>query len=170
MASSAGAFGRSVSIDAPSSSVLLSTEPSTISTRLRAASAALSASCSAARTAVLRDRTTGVAQPLGADPACAIAGTPTGRAVVATRNAVGFTFPAVAIENDLMAMLESEPAQNFCEMNGDGDRADAMAARTMVGRNGTADDLVGLVVFLAGPSAGFVTGQLLHADGGFSAH
>ena len=52
----------------------------------------------------------------------------------------------------------------------DAERAGAMAARTMVGRNGTAADLVGLVVFLAGPSAGFVTGQLLHADGGFSAH
>src|SRR5262249_18692922 len=78
------------------------------------------------RTAVLRDRTTGVATPLGADPVCGIAGTPEGRAVAATRNGVGFTFPAVAVENDLMAMLESAPAENFCEANGAGDHADAL--------------------------------------------
>lgn len=76
--------------------------------------------------AVLRDRLTGVVQPLGADPLCGISGTPNGRAVVGTRSSVGFEFPAIAVENDLMAMLESEPAQKFCEMNGDGDRADAM--------------------------------------------
>ncbi len=83
------------------------------------------------RTAMLRDRTTGVAQPLGADPICPTPGiTPglprTGRAVISSRNAVGFTFPAIAIEDDLMAMLESEPAQGFCEMSADGDRADAV--------------------------------------------
>lgn len=83
------------------------------------------------RTAVLRDRTTGIAQPLGADPICPTPGmTPglprTGRAVVSTRYAVGFTYPAIAVEGDLMAMLESEPAQGFCEMNGDGDRADSV--------------------------------------------
>src|SRR5438128_1186489 len=49
-------------------------------------------------------------------------------------------------------------------------RADALAARTMVGRNGTADDITGLVVFLAGPSAAYVTGQLIFCDGGFSVH
>jgi hypothetical protein len=78
------------------------------------------------RTAVLRDRTTGIAQPLGADPVCSIPGTPTGRAVAATHAAVGFTTPAIAVENDLMAMLESEPAENFCDVNGDGDHADAV--------------------------------------------
>lgn len=76
------------------------------------------------RTAVLRDRVTGIAQPLGAD--CGVASTATGRAVVASRNAVGFTFPAIAVENGVMAMLESEPGQKFCEINGDGDRADAV--------------------------------------------
>jgi NAD(P)-dependent dehydrogenase (short-subunit alcohol dehydrogenase family) len=49
-------------------------------------------------------------------------------------------------------------------------RADALAARTMAGRNGVPDDVAGLAVFLAGPSAAFVTGQLIFADGGFSVH
>jgi NAD(P)-dependent dehydrogenase (short-subunit alcohol dehydrogenase family) len=52
----------------------------------------------------------------------------------------------------------------------DPERAAGMAARTMVGRNGTTEDLEGLVVFLAGPAAGAITGQLLFADLGFSAH
>ena len=48
--------------------------------------------------------------------------------------------------------------------------SDAMAARTMTGTNGAVADLAGLAVFLAGPSAGAVTGQLLYADCGFSVH
>ena len=48
--------------------------------------------------------------------------------------------------------------------------SDAMAARTMTGTNGQVADLEGLAVFLAGPSAGAVTGQLLYADAGFSVH
>lgn len=78
------------------------------------------------RVAVLRNRITGLTQPLGADPLCGITGTPTGRAVASTSSAVGFDVPAIAVEGDLMAMLESEPAENFCELNGDGDRADAV--------------------------------------------
>lgn len=46
----------------------------------------------------------------------------------------------------------------------------AMAARTMTGVNGTVTDLEGLAVFLAGRSAGAITGQLIYADGGFSVH
>ena len=48
--------------------------------------------------------------------------------------------------------------------------SDAMAARTMTGTNGVVADLTGLAVFLAGRSAGAVTGQLLYADAGFSVH
>jgi NAD(P)-dependent dehydrogenase (short-subunit alcohol dehydrogenase family) len=46
----------------------------------------------------------------------------------------------------------------------------AMAARTMTGRNGVVGDIEGLAVFLAGPSAGAITGQLIYADAGFSVH
>lgn len=48
--------------------------------------------------------------------------------------------------------------------------SEAMAARTMTGRNGAVEDLEGLAVFLAGPSAGAITGQLIYADAGFSVH
>jgi gluconate 5-dehydrogenase len=50
----------------------------------------------------------------------------------------------------------------------DPQRAAAMAARTMVGRNGVAEDFAGVAVFLAGPAARYVTGQTVFVDGGFS--
>ncbi|WP_250285839.1 SDR family oxidoreductase [Frankia sp. CiP1_Cm_nod2] len=50
----------------------------------------------------------------------------------------------------------------------DPERATAMAARTMVGRNGELSDLVGAAVFLAGPAAAYITGQTIFVDGGFS--
>jgi gluconate 5-dehydrogenase len=46
---------------------------------------------------------------------------------------------------------------------------EALAARTMVGRNGEPDDFAGAAVFLASPAAGYVTGQAIFVDGGFSA-
>jgi NAD(P)-dependent dehydrogenase (short-subunit alcohol dehydrogenase family) len=48
-------------------------------------------------------------------------------------------------------------------------RSAALAARTMVGRNGTPEDFEGIVVFLASNASGYVTGQLICVDGGFSA-
>ena len=48
-------------------------------------------------------------------------------------------------------------------------RVAAMAARTMVGRNGQAADFAGVAVFLASRAGGYVTGQTLYVDGGFSA-
>ena len=49
-------------------------------------------------------------------------------------------------------------------------RADALAARTMVGRNGLPQDMVGAAIFLAGSAASYITGQSLFVDGGFSVH
>ncbi|MET8766046.1 SDR family oxidoreductase [Streptomyces sp. NPDC004658] len=46
----------------------------------------------------------------------------------------------------------------------------ALAARTMVGRNGLAEDFAGAAVFLAGRASAYVTGQSIHVDGGFSVH
>jgi gluconate 5-dehydrogenase len=48
-------------------------------------------------------------------------------------------------------------------------RMAAMAARTMVGRNGTPADFAGVTVFLASRASDYVTGQTLFVDGGFSA-
>lgn len=50
----------------------------------------------------------------------------------------------------------------------DPQRAAAMAARTMVGRNGEATDFAGLAVFLASPACAYLTGQTIFLDGGFS--
>src|ERR1700689_451636 len=47
-------------------------------------------------------------------------------------------------------------------------RMAAMAARTMVGRNGEPADFAGVAVFLASRASGYVTGQTLYVDGGFS--
>ena len=45
----------------------------------------------------------------------------------------------------------------------------ALAARTMVGRNGSPADFAGVAVFLASRASDYVTGQTLYVDGGFSA-
>jgi NAD(P)-dependent dehydrogenase (short-subunit alcohol dehydrogenase family) len=48
-------------------------------------------------------------------------------------------------------------------------RSAAMAARTMVGRNGEPSDFAGVAVFLASRASDYVTGQTLYVDGGFAA-
>jgi NAD(P)-dependent dehydrogenase (short-subunit alcohol dehydrogenase family) len=45
----------------------------------------------------------------------------------------------------------------------------ALAARTMVGRNGQPADFAGVAVFLASRASDYLTGQTLYVDGGFSA-
>ena len=52
---------------------------------------------------------------------------------------------------------------------GDPVRWAAMAARTMMGRNGEPADFAGAAVFLASRASDYVTGQTLYVDGGFAA-
>ncbi len=51
----------------------------------------------------------------------------------------------------------------------DDDLVERMAAQTCIGRNGEMDDLIGPAIFLASPASDYVTGQVLHVDGGFTA-
>ena len=51
----------------------------------------------------------------------------------------------------------------------DPDRAAANAAQTCIGRNGEMADILGPALFLASPASGYVTGQVLYVDGGFTA-
>ena len=51
----------------------------------------------------------------------------------------------------------------------DPDKAARNAAQTMLGRNGALADIVGPTLFFAAPASGYVTGQTLFVDGGFSA-
>lgn len=49
-------------------------------------------------------------------------------------------------------------------------RTEALAARTMAGRNGIPADFAGAAVLLAGQAGAYITGQTLCVDGGFSVH
>lgn len=46
---------------------------------------------------------------------------------------------------------------------------DRLASQTTIGRNGELADLDGLTVFLASPASDYLTGQVIHLDGGFTA-
>ncbi len=51
----------------------------------------------------------------------------------------------------------------------DAERAAGNAAQTCIGRNGRLEDLVGPALFFCSPASGYVTGQVLFVDGGFTA-
>ncbi|OIJ64832.1 SDR family NAD(P)-dependent oxidoreductase [Streptomyces mangrovisoli] len=55
-------------------------------------------------------------------------------------------------------------------LSSDPEKVAALAARTMTGRNGLAEDFAGAAVFLASPASAYVTGHSLFVDGGFSVH
>jgi gluconate 5-dehydrogenase len=55
-------------------------------------------------------------------------------------------------------------------LSSDPDAVAALAARTMVGRNGLATDFAGPALFLASRASDYVTGHALFVDGGLSVH
>ncbi|MFE2376420.1 SDR family NAD(P)-dependent oxidoreductase [Streptomyces sp. NPDC059398] len=55
-------------------------------------------------------------------------------------------------------------------LSSDPGKTAALAARTLTGRNGLAEDFEGAAVFLAGRASAYITGQSVFVDGGFSVH
>ncbi|MER6024936.1 SDR family oxidoreductase [Streptomyces sp. NPDC001851] len=55
-------------------------------------------------------------------------------------------------------------------LSSDPQKVAELAARTMTGRNGLAEDFEGAAVFLAGRASAYVTGQSIFVDGGLSVH
>ncbi|WP_030677605.1 SDR family NAD(P)-dependent oxidoreductase [Streptomyces rimosus] len=62
------------------------------------------------------------------------------------------------------------PTPLNAHLSSDPEKVSALAARTMVGRNGLAGDFAGAAVFLASRASAYVTGQSLFVDGGLSVH
>ncbi|WNZ13133.1 SDR family oxidoreductase [Streptomyces sp. 11x1] len=62
------------------------------------------------------------------------------------------------------------PTPLNARLSSDPEQVAALAARTLTGRNGLPDDFAGAAVFLSGHSAGYITGQTIFVDGGFSVH
>jgi gluconate 5-dehydrogenase len=83
------------------------------------------------------------------------------RAIAQAWSARGITCNAIGpgfFPTDLTAPVFADPAL-----------AAMHASRTAVGRNGRMDDLHGATVFLASPASGYITGQTLMVDGGYTA-
>jgi 3-oxoacyl-[acyl-carrier protein] reductase len=63
-----------------------------------------------------------------------------------------------------------QPGPVDTDMNpADGDFAETMKGLLALGRYGSGEEIAGLVAYLAGPEAGYVTGASLTIDGGFAA-
>ena len=75
----------------------------------------------------LRDRETGALQNMGHDGDCVIPAPQDSRGrAVCSVNEPPFTFPSVAIENTIVAFLESEDGEGDCDANGDLDVGDGI--------------------------------------------
>jgi len=61
------------------------------------------------------------------------------------------------------------PTELTAPVFADDAKADHNAGQTCLGRNGDLADLTGPALFLSSPASGYVTGQVLYVDGGFTA-
>jgi Tol biopolymer transport system component len=105
---------------------------------------------------LLSDRRTGRRQPIG------VANAP-GRAATII-NELPFTYPAVQVDNDVIAFLEAEPLQGQGDENGDGDQFDTIL-RVFRSTAGTATELTA-GRNLAVDAAPLIDGRSLSAGAG----
>jgi len=69
----------------------------------------------------------------------------------------------------LVNVVQPGPIDTDLNPDGDSDKANFMRSMTALGRYGKPDEIAGLVAFLAGPEAGFITGATINVDGGWIA-
>lgn len=93
----------------------------------------------------------------------------------ATKAAIGQVTRAMAEAWSKHGIMANAIAPGFFETEltepvvADKGRWQRNAEQTCVGRNGELSDLVGPALFLCSPASGYVTGQVLFVDGGFTA-
>lgn len=61
------------------------------------------------------------------------------------------------------------PTELTAAVFGDDSTRDWASSQTTMGRNGQLEDLAGITIFFASAASGYITGQTLHIDGGFTA-
>lgn len=61
------------------------------------------------------------------------------------------------------------PTELTAPVFNDADKAQQLAEKTAIGRNGRLEDLDGINVFLASSASDYITGQIIAVDGGFTA-
>jgi 3-oxoacyl-[acyl-carrier protein] reductase len=69
----------------------------------------------------------------------------------------------------LVNAVQPGPIDTDLNPSDDSEKASFMRSMTALGRYGTAEEVATLVVFLAGPDAGNITGATLNVDGGWNA-
>ena len=72
--------------------------------------------------------------------------------------------PRIRVNAVLPGAIETDALRGFLAAKAP-DVRDAMIARTAMRRNGTPEDIAQAILFLASPSASWITGKLLEIDG-----
>lgn len=102
-----------------------------------------------------------------------VSAAPERAAYIASKGGIVALTKTLAVEwaRNGMTVNAIGPGPTDTPMTADSDQATAtrLAARSPIGRRLKPDEIAGAVVFLAGPAAAAITGQLLMVDGGWTA-